>query len=104
MMLQAILLLVYGVLVAAGGVLGYRRAGSRASLTGGLRAGAAIAIGAILALAGQRPGFWLDLVFACALIVFFGYRLAKTRKTMPAVPMIVLSIAAAAIALWGLRG
>lgn len=103
MRFEAIALIVYGILVAAGGVLGFRRAGSRASLTGGLRAGAAIVIASVLALSGARPGFWLVLLFATALTIFFVYRLGKSRKAMPAVPMIVLSAMAALLCVWALR-
>ncbi len=103
MRIEALGLLLYGLLVAGGGILGYRRAASRASLRGGLRAGAAIVIASVLALSGERAGFWLVLVFAAALAIFFAYRLAKTRKAMPGVPMIVLSLAAALLCLWSLR-
>jgi uncharacterized membrane protein (UPF0136 family) len=99
MRVAAMALLLYGLLVVAGGILGYRRARSRASLAGGYRAGAAIVIASVLALSGQRAGFWLNLVFAGVLAIFFAYRLARTRKPMPGIPMIVLSLAAVLICL-----
>jgi uncharacterized membrane protein (UPF0136 family) len=100
---EALALILYGLLVVGGGILGYRRAGSRASLAGGYRAGAAIVIASVLALSGARAGFWLDLIFAGALAIFFAYRLVKTRKAMPGAPMIVLSLAAVLVCLWALR-
>jgi uncharacterized membrane protein (UPF0136 family) len=103
MNVPAMLLVVYGLLVAAGGVMGYRRAGSRASLVGGYRAGGAIVIAGILALSGQRAGFWLGLIFAALLALFFAYRLAKTRRVMPGAPMIALSLAAILLCLRALR-
>jgi|WetSurMetagenome_2_1015567.scaffolds.fasta_scaffold136732_2 uncharacterized membrane protein (UPF0136 family) len=103
MRFEAVALVIYGLLVAAGGYLGFRKAGSRASLAGGLRAGAAVVIASVLALSGARPGFWLVLLFSSALTIFFAYRLIKTRKPMPSVPMIALSVAAALLCVWALR-
>jgi uncharacterized membrane protein (UPF0136 family) len=103
MNVPAVLLLIYGLLVAAGGVVGYRRTGSRASLVGGYRAGGAIVIAAVLALSGQRAGFWLGLLFAAFLALFFAYRLVKTRRAMPGAPMVVLSLAAILLCLSALR-
>ncbi len=102
MQLSAILLLAYGILVAAGGVMGYARAGSRASLATGGASGLVVIAGALAALGGRRAGFMIDLAVAIVLAAFFAYRFGRTRKPMPAIPSILLSLAAVAIALLAL--
>lgn len=70
---------VYVVLLLAGGVMGYLKAGSKVSLI------TSAAFGAILALCAAgilRPAWIADVVIGF-LLVFFGSRYAKTRKFMP---------------------
>ena len=85
---------IYAVLLAVGGVIGYTKAGSRPSLIAGL--GSAVAAILALLLSFQNPnwGMGLGALVAVLLAVFFGYRFAvKTRKFMPAGLLAVVSVA-----------
>jgi uncharacterized membrane protein (UPF0136 family) len=84
---------VYALLLAVGGVIGYARAGSRPSLIAGLLS----AVGALAAMAlVARDAAWglgLGALLAIVLALFFGYRFAvKTRKFMPSGMLAVLSL------------
>lgn len=85
-----VILWVYIVLLMLGGLMGFLKAGSKASLI------ASSIIAAILALfaTGLLPfqyGRWV-LVF---LVFFFGMRWSKSKKMMPNGMMTILSLAAA---------
>jgi uncharacterized membrane protein (UPF0136 family) len=85
---------IYAVLLAVGGIIGFKKAGSRPSLIAGL-ASAVAAIAALL-LSFQSPiwGMVLGSVLSVVLSLFFGYRfLVKTRKFMPAGLLAVVSLA-----------
>jgi uncharacterized membrane protein (UPF0136 family) len=84
---------IYAVLLAVGGVIGFRRAGSRPSLI----AGVGSAVGALVALGFSilRIPFAFPLGFTLALLlfVFFGYRYAaKGRRFMPSGLMAIVSL------------
>ena len=100
MTLAAPTCLVYGVLVLAGGVLGYRKAGSRPSLIAGTSSGIAMLISAILLQRSNAAGLWLGLAVTAALLLFFGMRWLKGRKFMPAGLMALASVAALALLIW----
>lgn len=101
-----IVYLLYAVALFGGGFMGYRSAGSSASLIAG-------SIYAVLALAaavlvGRNPTVGLGVGIATSVLVagFFLYRLATGASVMVAAPAIVLSIAvliASLVALSGLR-
>lgn len=87
-----VVLAVYAVLLAAGGLMGYLKAGSRPSLIAGLAFGLAAGAGAVLAR--QNPaGFVLGAAVAGLLAVFFGRRYFRLRKFMPAGMLTILSVA-----------
>jgi uncharacterized membrane protein (UPF0136 family) len=95
MTLWSVLILVYGLLVAAGGVFGYLKAKSQVSLFSGLGSGTALGIAAYWA--GQKPigGLALAMLLAIFLLITFTIRWFKTRALMPAGLMAGLSLAAA---------
>lgn len=82
----------YLVLLLAGGLVGWLKAGSRASLVASAGCAipiAAVALGALpLLVARVEMGF---------LVAFFGVRWARTGKPMPGAPMIALTLAALAV-------
>jgi uncharacterized membrane protein (UPF0136 family) len=83
---------VYGIAVAAGGIMGYATAGSPMSaITGGL-AGLLLIVSAVLSRSQPRVGFGLAAVVAVLLIAFFIYRYLQTRSPMPAFGVIGLSV------------
>jgi uncharacterized membrane protein (UPF0136 family) len=85
-----LVLWIYIVLLVAGGLMGYIKAKSRASLIASLAFAAALILCALGVLA---PPIIADILLV-ALFIVFGMRFAKTKKFMPAGLMIVLTIAA----------
>ena len=87
----SIAVIVYGIAVAAGGVMGYVEAKSIMSvITGGL-AGLIIVGAGIFSNSNPKAGYGTAAVLALALIAFFIYRFATTHKPMPAFGVIGLS-------------
>jgi uncharacterized membrane protein (UPF0136 family) len=82
---------IYIVLMVIGGVMGFVKAGSKASLI------ASVAFGAILSLfaLGILP-FQYHIWVLLFLLIFFGMRLAKSKKMMPNGLMVILTILALA--------
>ena len=87
------LVLIYALLIAAGGVMGYR-AGSTASLIAGVVAGLALA-GASAAMLrdNYQTGWWVALVVALLLLGRFGLAsYSKGFKLMPGGLVIIMSL------------
>lgn len=78
------LILAYALLVAAGGIAGYLKAKSTASLASGLGSGAALAIAWFISLQMPTVGLGLAAAIALALVVVFIRRFKTTGKFMPA--------------------
>ncbi len=78
------LLLLYALLVIAGGVLGYVKVQSKASLISGLISGTALLIAWGLTFQRYTLGMGLATGFAIALLIVFALRFRKTQKFMPA--------------------
>lgn len=88
---------VYAALLGGGGVMGYRKAGSRSSLFAGLGS-AGMAVGSLLvALYQPTIGFWLGAVLAVMMLGLFTARLLKTRKVMPSGMLAFLSLCMAVL-------
>lgn len=104
-MTTAWIILIYGLLVAAGGALGYARAKSLPSLVAGGIAGL-ILIGASLAMMrGSYPlGWWLSLIVAILLLARFSSASINNFKMMPGGLMIILSAVAIIALLIGRTG
>ncbi|KAK5889383.1 hypothetical protein CesoFtcFv8_015392 [Champsocephalus esox] len=74
---------IYAALVTTGGLIGYFKAGSGASLSAGLLFGLLAAVGAFLA--SQNPKHvWLSLGTSGTLAVVMGLRFLNSWKFMPA--------------------
>ncbi len=86
-------LVAYGVLAIVGGVLGYVKSQSKASIISGSISGTLLIGAAVVQLLGQDWGKYLGIAIAAALIVVFAVRLIKTRKFMPAGLMIIAGVA-----------
>jgi uncharacterized membrane protein (UPF0136 family) len=95
MTLWVVLILVYGLLVAVGGVFGYLKAKSQVSLFSGLGSGTALLIAAYWASREPVKGLSLAVALAIFLLITFTIRWLKTRALMPAGLMAGLSLAAA---------
>jgi uncharacterized membrane protein (UPF0136 family) len=79
----------FGIVAVAGGVLGYARAKSKASLIAGSVSGALLIVAGLLS--PSVPGFILALIVSILLLAHFGRSYAAKKKPMPAIPMIALS-------------
>ena len=88
-MLAQIYYYLFGLVAIAGGVIGYTRANSKASLIAGGASGALLIIAGLLA--PSLPGFLLALIVSILLLTYLGRSYATKKKPMPAIPMIVLS-------------
>lgn len=87
------LVLIYGVLVAAGGVMGYIKANSAASLIAGLGAGLLL-VGSSVAMMknSYQAGWWIALVVSILLLGRFGSAAMKEFKMMPGGMVIIMSL------------
>jgi uncharacterized membrane protein (UPF0136 family) len=100
MMLAALTSVIYGSFVLAGGIVGYRKAGSRASLLAGLVSEALLLLAAMLIFSGNPLGLKLAMSVAAMLLVFFAMRWLKGRKFMPAGLMVLSSAVTLALLAW----
>jgi uncharacterized membrane protein (UPF0136 family) len=88
----------YALLLAAGGAIGYFKAGSRASLIAGLNSALAALLALVLWSKNPRLGIGVGLVLSMVLLVLFAYRYAvKTRKFMPSGLLAVVSLIVMAV-------
>ena len=94
---------VYGVLVLAGGVIGYTATGSQASLVAGGVFGGGILASAVAILKGKRTGLRVAFGLAVVLTLFFGSRFAQSGVFMPGGLMALLSILAVIVVSSALR-
>lgn len=89
--MQAILMMIYGVLLLIGGLMGYLKAQSSASLIMG---GIFAIMSFVCAVAIYKEKIWgIYLSFAISLFLafFFGYRFYSSLKWMPAGMMLIVS-------------
>ncbi len=90
-----LLLYVYGILLIVGGLMGYVKAKSVPSAVAGL------VCGFIAILLGYRYAWHFApygaLALALVLIFLMGRRYLRTRKPMPALPIVILSIVVAVV-------
>ena len=95
-----ILLYVYGVLLIFGGVMGYVKAHSTPSLVAG------VVCGIIAIILGYRYTWhyapYAALLLALFLIFIMGRRYLRTRKPMPALLIVVLSLIVAVVQVYNL--
>jgi uncharacterized membrane protein (UPF0136 family) len=91
-MMISSLIIFYGLLVLVGGVIGFKTAGSKASLISGSIFGVLLIANGVLTIQGVTVGVYIALGIAAFLAAFFGVRLVKTKKLMPSGLMLILSI------------
>jgi uncharacterized membrane protein (UPF0136 family) len=99
--MTALIVLLYGILVAAGGVMGYVKAGSVASLISGGGAGL-ILLGASVAMmrGSYSLGWWISLLVALLLLGRFGMAAMNDFKLMPGGMVIAMSLLVLAVLLF----
>lgn len=87
----------YGILAFVGGIIGYIQAKSIVSLLSGSISGLLLIVAAYFQLQGKTWGSILAVLVTAVLVVFFAFRLVKTRKFMPAGLMTILGTVALAL-------
>jgi uncharacterized membrane protein (UPF0136 family) len=87
------IVLFFGIIVAAGGVMGYVNAKSTASLIAGGIAGILLAGSAIAMMRdAYQAGWWVALVVTVALLGRFGMAALREFKMMPGGLIIIMSL------------
>lgn len=87
-----IIVFIYGLLVFAGGVIGYVQAGSFASLFMGCAFAFMIHASAFAMNKNYKWGNLSALILSILLLLFFSYRLIKAGNFIPSGIMILLSL------------
>ena len=87
---------IYILLLLAGGLVGFLKAGSKVSLITSAISAAALVLTAIPGLLAPGLARGLADVIMAALLVVFAIRLAKTKKFMPSGLMLVITAVALA--------
>jgi uncharacterized membrane protein (UPF0136 family) len=85
------IVLVYGLLVIVGGVIGFLKAKSNASLIAGVVSGILVLVSGFIMLSGMLLGTYLALGITFVLMGVFGMRLAKTKAFMPSGMLFILN-------------
>lgn len=78
MLTKAIASLIYGILIATGGIIGWAMAGSIESLLAGGLLGVVAIIGAIMLFMRNQTGQWVALIAAVLVGLFFVYQLVSS--------------------------
>ena len=89
---MSILYFVYAALLLVGGILGYARAKSAPSLVAGAVAAVLTVIAALLLPHHPRAGLGLGILVSLGLGAFFFQRYQETKKPMPALLVLVMSV------------
>jgi len=85
-------LFVFGALTIAGGIMGYAKAGSTASIIAGSISGILLLMGAWLMPTNQVAGLAVSLVVSLLLLIYFASKFMRTSAFMPAGLMSILSV------------
>ncbi len=88
--------LIYGILIALLGYLGYSKGGSEISLYAGCGFGALLVLSSLLMFFKIRFGSYAALALTLALTALFAIRYSMTAKEMPA----ILAVLSAAVLLF----
>jgi uncharacterized membrane protein (UPF0136 family) len=84
---------VFAAFTAAGGLMGFIKAQSKASLIAGLISGLLLAVSGYLIPLKTAPGLIMGMVVSLLLLGRFLPAYIKKGVAMPALPMIILSVA-----------
>lgn len=95
-------ILALAVFVIIGGVIGFVKGKSKASLIAGVGSGVLLAISYAITLSDVKIGLIAGLVVQVALDVVFAIRIAKTKKFMPSGMLLILCAITQVITVLGL--
>ena len=92
----SLITLIYGLLIFIGGIMGFVKAKSRASIISGSIFGVLLVISAVILQQNNHAGWWLGLICTLFIIVFFGIKLLQALKTKDSIgrPVGILSLSA----------
>jgi len=90
----AIEIWVYGTIMILGGIAGYVKVGSKASLLSGVGMGLALLASGYGVWRGSESSLVVAEVVALLLVVLFAVRYVKSRRFMPAGMLAILSLLA----------
>ena len=93
----AIEIWIYGVIMILGGIMGFVKVGSKASLISGVGMGLALLASGFGGWRGSADSLLVALVIAALLMVIFAIRYVKTRRFMPGGMLAILSLVAVVI-------
>jgi uncharacterized membrane protein (UPF0136 family) len=88
----AIALIIYGIILAGGGVMGYTQAKSHISLIMGLLFGGLAILAGIVGMKSPDVGISIGVATAAVVGGLFLYRYINTHKMMPAGMTLILSL------------
>ncbi|MGL5059742.1 MAG: TMEM14 family protein [Microcoleus sp.] len=94
----------YGILTLVGGIMGYLKAKSQASLISGIVSGLLLIFAGTAQLMGQSWGLTLAAGISAVLVIVFISRLVKTQKFMPAGMLILASLASLGAIVYEISG
>lgn len=84
-------LLSFGILVSIGGIFGFLKAKSKASLIAGLVSGALLIFAYSVSNRNPKNGFLFGGIICSLLMIVFAIRVAKTKKFMPSGMLLILT-------------
>lgn len=85
-------IVIYALVVLLGGVIGFAKAGSTASIVMGAAFALLLLLSSLLVHKKMEIGVYISLILIGFLACFFGYRFFSSFKFMPAGLMMILSI------------
>ncbi len=91
-MAAKISLLVYGILMMLGGIFGFVKAKSKASLISGVVSGVLLIVSYFVSSSNANNGLLMGLGITSLLAITFAIRLSKTKKFMPSGMLLILTI------------
>ena len=95
--ITAIEIWVYGALMILGGIMGFVKVRSKASLLSGVGLGLGLLASGYGVWRGLADSLIVAMVIAALLLVLFAFRYVKTRRFMPAGALAILSLAAVVV-------
>ena len=99
--MAAVVTVLYGLMVLAGGVIGYLQAKSLPSLASGVVFGLVLLVAGWFAWGGSGAAVYVSIGAALVLALFFAYRFTSTGKLMPGGMMFILSFVAVVLLVIG---
>lgn len=82
----------YGLISIVGGVIGYWKSQSKISLISGIISGLLLLILSIMMYLGNQSANFIAAIIVSLLLIVFISRWLKTKKLMPALPMVFFGL------------